>query len=202
MLAIVYGLEKFHQYTFAREVQVVTDHKPLVAISSKPLSKAPRRLQNLLMRAKNYAYTLNHQPGSKIPVADTLSWAPVDTASSEELVNSLTVFPVKDHLLERIRSATSRDPTLMMLGKVMLKGWPTHRNQIQPELLPYFHYRDEMAFYDGIIMRGNRVVIPSEMIGEMKRKVHVGNLGVNSTLRLARDAIFWPGMSSDIRQYI
>ena len=49
MLAIVYGLEKFHQYTFAREIQVFTDHKPLVAISSKPLSKAPRRLQNLLM---------------------------------------------------------------------------------------------------------------------------------------------------------
>ena len=35
MLAIVYNLEKFHQYTFAREVQVITDHKPLVAISSK-----------------------------------------------------------------------------------------------------------------------------------------------------------------------
>ena len=94
------------------------------------------------MQAKNYAYTLNHQPGSKIPVADTLSQAPVDTASSEELVNSLTVFPVKDHLLERIRSATSRDPTLMMLGKVMLKEWPTQRNLIQPELLPYFHYRE------------------------------------------------------------
>ena len=40
------------------------------------------------------------------------------------------------------------------------------------------------------------------MLGEMKTKVHVGHLGVNSTLRLARDTIFWPGMSSDIRQYI
>ena len=106
----------------------------------------------------------------------------MDTASSKELVNSLTMFPVKDHLLERIKSANSRDPTLMMLAKVMLKGWPTQRNQIQPELLPYFHYRDELAFYDGIIMRGNRVVISSQMLGEMKRKVHVGHLGLNSAL--------------------
>ena len=36
----------------------------------------------------------------------------------------------------------------------------------------------------------------------MKRKVHVGHLGVNSTLRHARDTIFLPGMSSDIWQYI
>jgi len=32
MLALVYGLEKFHQYTYGRHLDVVTDHKPLVAI--------------------------------------------------------------------------------------------------------------------------------------------------------------------------
>ena len=46
MLAVTYGLEKFHHYTFGRQVFVVTDHKPLVSISNKPLSKAPKRLQN------------------------------------------------------------------------------------------------------------------------------------------------------------
>ena len=40
MLAVTYGLEKFHHYTFGRQVFVVTDHKPLVSISNKPLSKA------------------------------------------------------------------------------------------------------------------------------------------------------------------
>ena len=52
MLAVTYGLEKFHHYTFGRQVFVVTDHKPLVAISNKPLSKAPKRLQNLLLKAQ------------------------------------------------------------------------------------------------------------------------------------------------------
>ena len=41
ILAVTYGLEKFHHYTFGRKLTVVTDHKPLVTIKHKPLYKAP-----------------------------------------------------------------------------------------------------------------------------------------------------------------
>ena len=40
MLAVSFGLEKFHHYTYGRCIQVITDHKPLVSIIDKPLSKA------------------------------------------------------------------------------------------------------------------------------------------------------------------
>ena len=66
MLAMAYGLEKFHQYTFGREVTIVTDHKPLVAIAAKPLSRAPKRLQNLLLRAQKYDFEIIWKPGTKI----------------------------------------------------------------------------------------------------------------------------------------
>ena len=29
MLAVTYGLEKFHHYTYGRDVKVITDHQPL-----------------------------------------------------------------------------------------------------------------------------------------------------------------------------
>ena len=45
MLAIVFALEKFNQYTFGRHVRVSSDHKPLESILSKPLPVAPRQLQ-------------------------------------------------------------------------------------------------------------------------------------------------------------
>jgi len=32
MLAVVFGLEKFHHYVYGRHVKVITDHKPLVSI--------------------------------------------------------------------------------------------------------------------------------------------------------------------------
>ena len=36
----------------------------------------------------------------------------------------------------------------------------------------------------------------------MKQKVHAGHLGINTCLRRARDLIFWPAMSRDIRHYV
>lgn len=40
-LAIVYALERFHQYTFGRNVLVHSDHTPLESILRKPLASAP-----------------------------------------------------------------------------------------------------------------------------------------------------------------
>ena len=204
MLAAVYGLEKFHHFTFGREVTVVTDHKPLVAIDAKPLSKAPRRLQNLLMRAKNYRYSLIYKAGKEIPVADTLSRAPVAEASSHEVetVNNVTLHPMKDYRLEQVRGATTTDEVLMKLGDVIMKGWPNDRSNVPSEILPYFPYRDEMTVQDGIIMRGTRIVVPTTMRRELKERLHVGHMGVNSCLRRAREVLYWPGMSAEIRHYI
>ena len=41
MCAMLFGTERFHQYIYGRNVAVTTDHKPLEAILSKPLSAAP-----------------------------------------------------------------------------------------------------------------------------------------------------------------
>ena len=37
LLGVVGALEKFHYFTFDREVKILTDHKPLIAISKKSL---------------------------------------------------------------------------------------------------------------------------------------------------------------------
>ena len=40
LLAVVYGLEKFHTYTYGRCVAVQSDHKPLDMIFKKSLHKS------------------------------------------------------------------------------------------------------------------------------------------------------------------
>ena len=42
--SVLYGLERFDQYTYGRLVKVENDRKPLAAILRKPLSQAPKRL--------------------------------------------------------------------------------------------------------------------------------------------------------------
>ena len=50
ILAVVFAMERFHQYTFGRFTNVISDHKPLEMIIKKPLVKAPKRLQSMLLR--------------------------------------------------------------------------------------------------------------------------------------------------------
>ncbi|GAB1598786.1 hypothetical protein Ahia01_000155800 [Argonauta hians] len=204
MLAVTFGLEKFHQYTYGRRVTIITDHKPLVSIMKKPLSKAPNRLQSFLLRTQKYSFDIIYKPGNMIPVADTLSRAPLpDKPKSDNVyVNNISHLSIKDKRLDDIRSATLKDNAMGKLKTVIMEGWPAERSNLPSELIPYFSYRDEMTVQDGLILCGERVVIPCAMRKEIKEKLHVGHMGINSCLRRARNLVFWPAMSSEIRQYI
>ena len=45
-------------------------------------------------------------------------------------------------------------------------------------------------------------MIPVFLQESMKKKVHMGHLGIHSCLRRARDLIYCPGMSTKIREYV
>ena len=62
--------------------------------------------------------------------------------------------------------------------------------------------RDELAVSDGLIFRGERVVIPEGMRKLMKECLHRSHLGVESVLRRARECLYWPNMAADIRQVV
>ena len=83
LLAIVYGTERFHQYTYGRPVTVESDHKPLEVIHQKPLSAAPRRLQKMIMRLHQYDLTIVYKKGSEMLLADTLSRHHLDNSTDE-----------------------------------------------------------------------------------------------------------------------
>ena len=54
----------------------------------------------------------------------------------------------------------------------------------------------------GLLMRGCRIVIPSELQYEMLNKVHEGHLGITKCRARARQSIWWPGMSQAIEQKV
>ena len=204
MLAVVYGLDKFRHYTYGRDVCIVTDHKPLISIVQKPLAKAPKRLQSLLLRAQEYNFTLMYKPGSSIPIADALSRIPMDDKQkpSVEHINNIFFLPVSNERLAQFRDATARDHALLLLKETILQGWPEQRDLLSPLLLPYYSYRDELVAHDGLILRGDRLLVPMSLRLMIKKRLHAGHMGINSCLRRARELVFWPGMSRDIREFI
>ena len=75
MLAIVFAMEKSNDYTFGRKTEVLSDYKPLESIPKKPLHRAPKRLQGMIIRLQKYDLDVKYQKGDTMFLADTLSRA-------------------------------------------------------------------------------------------------------------------------------
>ena len=72
-LGIIHGLKKSYHYCFAREVLVITNHKPLVAIFKKDMATLSQCIQCILLKIHQYRVQIIYKPGPKIFFADWLS---------------------------------------------------------------------------------------------------------------------------------
>ena len=202
------GLENNHQYVFGHKVILWTDHKPLVSISTKPLSLAPKRLQRLLLRMQHYDVEIHYKPGSQMYLADTLSRAYLKNEARSpveqevETIHMMDFLPISEPQLREIQEATQCDPTLQALKKVILDGWPDLKDNLPSELHLYFSFRDELAAQDGIIFKGLRCIIPATLRQKIREKLHSTHIGVQGCLRRARELVYWPAMNSDITDYL
>ena len=85
MLAVVFGCERFHNYFFATNFIVQSDHKPLEMITRKNLFAAPTRLQRMLLRVQQYDFKLFYKPGTEMLISDALSRQPSDSSEHIDL---------------------------------------------------------------------------------------------------------------------
>ena len=208
MLAIVFAAEKFDQYTFGHNVTVQSDHKPLERILKKPLFSAPNRLQGMIMRLQRYNLEVVYTQGKLLYLADTLSRAFLFTNQVSgpqdglEHISMVQYLPITEQRLQQIKEYTSSDEHLQQLRAVIMDGWPTEKKELPHQVASYFPYRDELSVQDGLVFRGERVVIPTDLRQTLKERVHSSHLGIEGCLRRARECLFWPNMNADLKEYI
>ena len=129
-LAIVFALERFHQYTFERRTIVHSAHKPLEMIVKKPLHKAPRRLQGMLLSMLHYDIEVVYHKGKEMCIADTLSRAYLphsggtDNFGAVNTVRHLPIstvrhLPISTACMQMLKACTDKDDTLQMLKHVI-----------------------------------------------------------------------------------
>ena len=68
--------------------------------------------------------------------------------------------------------------------------------------VPEWDVRDELSELKGIILRGERILIPTSMPKEMLERIHQGHMGEEKSRRRARDVLHWPVMDSEIQEKI
>jgi len=200
-LALTWACEKFSPYIMGKTIDIETDHKPLVPLmSSKDLDAMPPRILRFRLRMMRYSFNICHVPGKLLYIADTLSRAPVgsksDVDDAENLEGATEAFinAVVSHLpatptrLDQLRTTQSVDETLQAVFKYCEQGWPI-KNSLSTNLKPYWSVKDELTIYNGLLLRGNRIVVPSSLQQEILQKLHEGHQGIVKTQLRARNSV-------------
>ncbi len=79
---------------------------------------------------------------------------------------------------------------MMQLASTILHGWPESQKDVPDNLKPYFNVRDQLATRDGVIYKGEKVVVPKSLQSDYLSCIHMGHSGVESTKTRARDILF------------
>ena len=59
-----------------------------------------------------------------------------------------------------------------------------------------------MTVQDKLVFKGPAVIIPAVLRAEMMAKCHATHIGIEGCIRRARESMYWPRMSSELKEYI
>ena len=212
-LATTWACEKFSSFIIGKHILIETDHKPLVPLlGEKHLDRLPPRVLRFRLRLDRFDYDIQHVPGKELYTADALSRAPltepqgVQCTLQQELaelcmLKAIENLPAATTTLESYKAAQSEDPVCTVLSRYCRDGWP-NKHDIDPTLKPYWEARGEISVGEGLLLRGNRIVVPKALHQETLRKLHTGHQGIVRCRLRANSSVWWPGLSKQLKEYV
>ena len=157
-LALIFGVQKFHQYLYGREFTLVTDYRPLTTILGPKTgvpSLAAARLQRWALLLSAYHYQIEFKPTTHHSNADGLSRLPLAQStpvgnSPEPTVFNLRQIAVLPVDAAQLASATRHDPTLSRVLRYTQSGWPAAG--VPAELKAFENPQSELTVESGCIL--------------------------------------------------
>ncbi|UYV63562.1 K02A2.6-like, partial [Cordylochernes scorpioides] len=208
-LAIVWTCDRLKDYVTGIKIHIETDHKPLIAIfTSKSLEDMTPRLQRLKMRMMRYSYQISHIAGKKQIVADMLSRKPMSKPHKDELEEELSAyiqsieFPATEERLLEISRKQKEDSLCSQLAKYCMSGWPKNKREVDPALREYWQFQEDLTYQNGLLLRGQRILIPKSLRKDILEKLHQGHFGINKCRSRAKESVWWLGISQEIERMV
>ncbi|XP_025829377.1 uncharacterized protein K02A2.6-like [Agrilus planipennis] len=209
-LAIVWAVNKFFVYLYARHFVLITDHKPLTQILH-PEKSLPVLC---ISRMANYADYLAHfdfevvfKDSKANANADYCSRAPLPTTVNQVCLQSLVEGEEAgtdefDHFVlhqikqlpiraEAIARATRKDEYLGNILKLLESGQDLLRHGFKSPEANYTAAANYLLFE-------HRVVIPPSLRNAILQDLHAAHIGIVKMKGLARSFVFWPGIDAAI----
>ena len=156
----------------------------------------------MLLRLQNYDVKITYHPGREMLVADTLSryaLMPTPEVALDLAIHHMHITPEKKLAFQQ---SIQDDPLLRSLAETIIAGWPEDIKDLPNALRPYHTYRVIMTIEDGLILRGEALIIPPSERGKVLESIHEGHLGISKCQFRARQCVYWPGINANIRKMV
>eukprot|EP00731_Ephydatia_muelleri_P006745 Em0003g993a len=214
-LAIVFALNKFHQFLYGRSFILVTDHKPLLVLFG-PTKATPALAANRLARwaltLSQYQYTIEYRKTCDHSNADALNRLPVgpDARFDEEEDNADvdTVCIIKTVSLQldptdpgTMAKESAKDPDIANVMRFTREGWPPkdrREGSKDDDIEDFRKLAVSLSTAHGCLLYGSRLVIPHSLRPQVLQLLHLGHFGMQRMKQLARTAVYWPRIDAAI----
>lgn len=153
-------------------------------------------------------------PGTLVP-ATLQTAAPPEPAAAPATQSVISALP--SHSPSDIRALQQSDPLLqevMTFWRQQVQPTQKERRSLSKPALALLRQWDRLVEEDGILYRrvfrsdggeeNLQLILPARLKQETLRQLHQahGHQGVDRTTELVRERCYWPGMSSDIKQWV
>jgi len=83
-------------------------------------------------------------------------------------------------LSRETKKAQEEDSICPQVRLFCQNSWPENE-KLQKQLKPYAAVKFELNIVHGLLLRGNRIVIPSKLQSDMIERLHAGHQGLSKT---------------------
>ncbi|XP_049880106.1 uncharacterized protein K02A2.6-like [Pectinophora gossypiella] len=194
-LALVWAIEHFNTFLFGKEFDLITDHRPLEFLFS-PKSKPCARVERWVLRLQAYRYNIKYKPG-KTNIADPLS----RLCKYSEQHHQKTI----DYVHQIVQLARPNAISMQAIVKesendaeISLVKNGIYNNHWDESIKAYKLFADELCFYENILLRSTRIVIPQKLRKQVLDAAHEGHPGVVAMKGRLRSKVWWPKMDKEV----
>uniref|UniRef100_A0A915L4M7 Integrase catalytic domain-containing protein n=1 Tax=Romanomermis culicivorax TaxID=13658 RepID=A0A915L4M7_ROMCU len=149
------------------------DHQALVLILVQSGSGCKgHKFDGWRAQLAEFDYKIQHKPGLDNIIPDMLSRLPQPPPTK---VNSI---PAENFSLKTFGTATSKDNVLCLMIKLVNRcGWKANHRQ-EGYLAPYYVVLNNLAVNQGLLLKADRIVVPSKLPRQLVNKAHEGHPGI------------------------
>ena len=219
-LAKSWGMTQFRHYLVGTHFFSWGDHEPLLTYyndltkqGSVRLNKHRQHVQDLCFTDKFIQgkenpndYTSRHPNSIDHLTPEQREEAGVDDGT-ETHVRKILLSDLPEALsIDHIKEGVAMDPTYQKLVVAIRQG----RRDQDPDLRPYRVVWGELGLIDGLVCRGEKIVMPDAELsrdgGNIRDWVvelgHDGHTGITGAKRLLRTRLWFPGMDEKIERRV